>query len=146
MYAPRDKKIPLNAAEKDGIILLLVVVILTAIFSISIGVFSVILGQVNTSQIFESSDIALNAADQSVERTLYRDRQKDEFPCAPISSPCTTTIPAAPIASSGGCMSAVTLIKTATTPATAQITAKGLSTLCGIVSERTAARAFLIAY
>ena len=130
--------------KKDGVVLLLVVIVLTAIFSISIGVFGVILGQVITSQTFENSSIALNAADQSMERTLYRDRQENDFPCAPASSPCTTNIPLVSVPS-GGCMSVTTITKIVAPPST-QITARGLSAPCGAVSERTTARAFLATY
>ena len=76
----------LSAKKDNGVILLLVVVILTAIFSISIGVFSVILGQVSISQTFESSGAALYAADQEIERVFYRDRVEKDFPCGPAPS------------------------------------------------------------
>ena len=126
---------------------MLVVIILTAIFSISIGVFSVIVRQVNISKTFESSGIAFYAADQSIERTLYRDRQENDFSCA--SFPCTTTIPQQSTAS-GGCMSISTITKIANPvppPATiTQISARGLSTSCGVVTQRTVARAFLTTY
>ncbi|MBI4225174.1 MAG: hypothetical protein HY617_02495 [Candidatus Sungbacteria bacterium] len=133
--------------KKEGVILLLVVIILTAIFSISIGVFSVIIRQVAISETFESSNIAFYAADQSIERTLYRDRQENDFPCA--SFPCTTTIPQQSTAS-GGCMSISTITKIANPvpppPMITQISVRGLNTLCGTVTERTVARAFLTTY
>ena len=139
--------------KKDGVILLLVVVILTAIFSISLGVLSVVLNQTVTSETFESSGIALFAADQSIERTLYRDRQENDFSaCTPtIGSPCTTQIPAINVAS-GGCMSMVTIIKTTAAspppPVITQITAPGLSTSCApaLITERPTARAFRTTY
>lgn len=143
MHVMRNKSNSAPAAEKDGVVLLLVVIVLTAVFSISIGVFGVILGQITTSQTFENSFIALYAADQSIERTLYRDRQLNQFPCAPASSPCTTTIPQQTIAS-GGCMSAT--IRKTTAPVTTTITARGLSAPCLVVGDRTVARAFLTIY
>lgn len=133
--------------QKEGVILLFVVIILTAIFSISIGVFGVIIGQVSISETFENSSIALYAADQGNERTLYRDRQENDFPCA--SLPCTTAIPQQPVGS-GGCMSEIKITKTANPtppPATiTQISARGLSNPCGTVTQRTVARAFLTTY
>ncbi len=129
--------------QKEGVILLFVVIILTAIFSISIGVFGVIIGQVSISETFESSNIALYAADQGNERTLYRDRQENDFPCAAPS--CTTEI-AQVTTASGGCMSTITVIKTTIPTISTQISTKGLSTPCGTVTERTVARAFLTTY
>jgi len=134
--------------QKDGAILLLVVIILTAIFSISIGVFGVIIGQVSASETFENSNIAFYAADQSIERTLYRDRQENDFPCASLPCP-PVTIPQQP-AASGGCMGVATITKTANPApppaAITQISVSGLSTACGVVTQRTVARAFLTTY
>lgn len=59
---------------EKGITLLLVVVILSAVLSISIGIFGVIFGQLLISGEAGDSLRALYAADQGVERTLYRDR------------------------------------------------------------------------
>lgn len=133
--------------KEEGVILLLVVIILTAIFSISIGVFGVIIRQVSTSETFESSNIAFYAADQSIERLLYRDRQENDFPCA--SFPCTTIIPEQ-LTASGGCMSTSTITKIANSvpppPSITQISVRGLNTPCGTVTERTVARAFLTTY
>jgi hypothetical protein len=136
-----------STKQKDGVILLLVVIILTAIFSISIGVFGVIIGQVGISETFESSSIALYAADQSNERILYRDRQENDFPCA--SFPCASLI-SQQLVASGGCISASTITKI-TNPAPppaviTQISTRGLSTSCGTVTQRTVARAFLTTY
>lgn len=130
--------------KKGGVILLFVVVILTAIFSISIGVFGVILGQVRTSETFESSYIAVYAADQAVERTLYRDRHENEFHLG------TNKLPDTPV-TSGGCMTNVTIVKNPNPnpppPVITQITATGLSTPCPPpITERSAARAFQTTY
>ena len=126
--------------EKDGVILLLVVIMLTAIFSISIGVFSVIIGQVSISETFENSSIALYAADQGNERTLYRDRIEHDFVVGrtpPFGNP-----PGLDVAS-GGC---VYIIIQKTTPGDATITVRGLNDPCGTVTPRTVARAFLTTY
>lgn len=127
-----------NKTKKDGVILLLVVVILTAIFSISIGVFSVIIGQVSISETFENSSLALYAADQGIEQALYRDRSEHDF-----GTGTTDYYPAAATVASGGCTHVVI---TKTTVADATITVTGLSAPCGIITERTVARAFLTTY
>lgn len=129
--------------KEDGVILLLVVIMLTAIFSISIGVFSVIIGQISISETFENSGIALYAADQGNERTLYRDRIEHDFAIGrtpPVGDPPGLAT------ASGGC---IYIIIEKTTPTDATITVRGLSTLCpptAPVTERTVARAFLTTY
>ncbi len=59
---------------QKGITLLLVIVILSAILSISIGIFNVIFGQILLSGEIGDSFRAFYAADQGVERMLWRDR------------------------------------------------------------------------
>ena len=54
--------------------MLLVIVLLTAILSISIGVFNIILGQILISGELGDSPKAMLAADQAIERGLYIDR------------------------------------------------------------------------
>lgn len=54
--------------------MLLVIVILSALLSISIGIFNVIFGELRISGEVADSFIALYAADRGMERTLYRDR------------------------------------------------------------------------
>lgn len=73
---------------EQGITLLLVVVLLSAILSIGIGIFNLTIGQIRISGEISDSFIALYAADQGIERTLYRDRNigplcdvEDEDPC-----------------------------------------------------------------
>lgn len=61
--------------QKQGITLLLVVVLLSAILSISIGIFNVVYGEFRISGEVADSFRALYAADEGIERTLYRDRQ-----------------------------------------------------------------------
>lgn len=70
----------LDTADKNfsetrkGIALLLTVFLLTAILSISIGVFNVLYGEIVITGAMEDSFRAINGSDHGVERTLYRDR------------------------------------------------------------------------
>lgn len=68
--------------SEKGITLLLVVVLLSAILSISVGIFNLVFGELRISGETVDSFRALYAADQGIERTLYRDRQKREISCA----------------------------------------------------------------
>ena len=61
---------------REGITLLLVIVLLSAILSISIGIFNVVIGELRISGEASDSFRALYAADQGIERTLYQDRQQ----------------------------------------------------------------------
>jgi len=60
--------------SSKGVSLLLVVVILSALMSTSIGIFNVVFGQIKISGEISDSFYAFYAADQGLERTLYRDR------------------------------------------------------------------------
>lgn len=60
--------------SRSGISLLLVVVILSALMSTSIGIFNIVFGQIKISGEITDSFFAFYAADQGLERTLYRDR------------------------------------------------------------------------
>ncbi|GEM_PF-1741437 len=62
--------------QQQGITLLLVIVLLSAILSISVGIFNVVLGEFRISGEASDSFRALYAADQGIERTLYRDRRQ----------------------------------------------------------------------
>jgi len=62
------------AFQNKGITILLVVIILSAILSISIGVFNVVYGQLRISGDVEDSFRAMYAADLGMERILYKDR------------------------------------------------------------------------
>jgi hypothetical protein len=59
---------------RRGITLLLVILILSSLFSISIGIFNVVFGELRISGEINDSFIALYAADQGAERHLYIDR------------------------------------------------------------------------
>ncbi len=60
--------------QRRGITLLLMVVLLAAFLSISIGIVNVLLGQVILVGQSGDSFVALYAADMGIERALYRDR------------------------------------------------------------------------
>ncbi len=75
------------AFERNGITLLLVVFLLSAILSISVGIFKLVLGELRISGETADSFRALYAADQGIERTLYRDRQQ-RAPCVLIPPVC----------------------------------------------------------
>lgn len=62
--------------RQRGITLLLVIVLLSAILSISVGIFNVVFGELRISGEATDSFRALYAADQGIERTLYLDRQR----------------------------------------------------------------------
>ncbi len=79
----KNKDKNLDTEEKRGISLLLVVVLLSAILSISIGIFNVVLGQIRLSGEVADSFIAFYAADQGIEKILYRDRINGDI--CPIS-------------------------------------------------------------
>ncbi|TSC78668.1 MAG: hypothetical protein G01um101433_129 [Parcubacteria group bacterium Gr01-1014_33] len=78
--------------------LLLVIVILSAILSIGIGVFSSIYGQLIISGQAENSLRALYAADQGIEKMLYRSRVLEN--CGSDGSDCSVPLT---LAQSGGC-------------------------------------------
>lgn len=59
---------------KNGIALLLTVFILTAILSVSTGVFTALYGEILITDAVKNSTQAINGSDHGVERTLYRDR------------------------------------------------------------------------
>lgn len=67
------KKNSRNKSEK-GITLLLVVVILSALSSVSLGIFNIIYGQIKISGEIADSATAFYSAEQGVEKTLYLDR------------------------------------------------------------------------
>src|SRR3989344_5515433 len=88
---------------QEGITLLLVVVIVSALLSISVGIFNVAYGQLRISGELADSFFASYAADQGMERLLYRDRRTQDDICDPgevihFGDPCmpeeTVTIPA----------------------------------------------------
>ena len=87
--------------EKQGITLLLVVVLLSALLTISIGIFNVVFGQILISGEVGDSFRALYAADEGLEKLLYRDRVLRDT-CIPSPS-CTEKSSAKVVVQSGGC-------------------------------------------
>ena len=79
--APRDK----------GITLLLVMVVLSAILSISVGVFNVLFNQLLISGEIDNSYKALYAADEGIEKILRRDREEHNI-CVDADENPTTGI------------------------------------------------------
>ncbi len=87
-------------APQEGVTLLLVIVIVSALLSISVGIFNVVYGQIKISGEINDSFLAIYAADQGMERIFYRDRVNRETLCA-ISGPnCFTESASVP---SGAC-------------------------------------------
>ena len=60
--------------DARGVVLIIVIVLMSAILSIGLGIFNVILGQFLISGDVQSSFTALSAADQGIEKWLYVDR------------------------------------------------------------------------
>lgn len=75
-------------SSQRGITLLLVIVLLSAILSISIGIFNVVLGEFRISGEATDSFRALYAADQGIERTLYQDREQQALCAVALGPDC----------------------------------------------------------
>ena len=75
--------------KNDGVALYLSIVALAAIFAISFGLVSLLLGQLNIARDVGRFIPAIYAADAGIERTLYKIRKKGDFAL------CTTTGPPA---------------------------------------------------
>lgn len=73
----KSNKQQATSNKQEGITLLLVIVLLSAILSISIGIFNVVIGEFRISGEATDSFRALYAADQGIERTLYQDRMQE---------------------------------------------------------------------
>ena len=56
MLIPEKKPKAHPQTDQQGVVLLFVIIVLTAVFTISVGVFHVILSQISASQTFENSD------------------------------------------------------------------------------------------
>lgn len=83
--------------------MLVVIVLMSAIFAISLGIFRVVFGELLITGEISDSTFAFYTADEGIERTLYRDLVKEEELCPPpgTGSPCYTET--ATPAQSGGC-------------------------------------------
>lgn len=97
-----------NTSRKQGITMLLVIVVLTALLSISISIFNVMYSQMIISAEMGYSFVALYAADQGTEKLIRMDRDGTPL-CTPATcppaSPLTCVSPAAgcPVLTSGAC-------------------------------------------
>lgn len=95
-------------SHKQGITMLLVIVVLTALLSISVSIFNVIYSQTIISAEVRYSFTAFYAADQGIEKLIRMDRDGAPL-CSPLTcppaAPLTCISPAAtcPVLLSGGC-------------------------------------------
>ncbi len=123
---------------QKGVSLLLVVVLLSALLSVSIGIFNVVLGQIRISGEIADSFIALYAADQSIEKILYLDRIKEDI-CEVEGPDCYVAGPVD--VSSGGCY----FIRVSKTGSVTEITAAG-QYRCGTNPVRVVKRGLQVTY
>ncbi|MBI3627447.1 MAG: hypothetical protein HY220_01700 [Candidatus Sungbacteria bacterium] len=88
---------------KEGITLLLVILVLSALLTISFGIFNISFTEFRISGDLQSSFKALYAADQMLEYGLYRDRVQAD--CAADGSSCSvpTNISSPNPLASGAC-------------------------------------------
>lgn len=77
-----------SARGRAGVTLLLVILVLAALLSISIGIFSVVYGELRISGEISDSFVALFASDAGMEKLFYADRSKDSL-CPGIAGSCT---------------------------------------------------------
>ena len=125
--------------SERGIILLLVVVLVSAILSVSLGIFDVMIGEFRISGDAADSFRALYAADEGFERILYLDRR----PAGPICDGiCIVEIPTRDVPS-GACYE-VKLEKRLLVPQMSVIVIGQYQ--CGANALRIVRRAFEAAY
>ncbi len=86
MAHPRSSPRPPRRAP-TGIALLLVVVVLSALLSVSLGIFAVVFGEAKISGEMTDSFRAIFAADQGMERMLYCDRAVPPANCDNLGQP-----------------------------------------------------------
>ena len=86
------------SSRRDGITLLITVVLLSAILAVALGAFQIIYGQFLLSGEMQNSFDAFYAADQGIERGLALDRDGTPH----CTSPCTLTGTSA-VLPSGAC-------------------------------------------
>ena len=123
------------SSQRDGITLLIAVVLLSAILSISFGVFQIIYSQFLLSGEMQNSFDAFYAADQGIEKYVMLDR--DGTPLDPTPTPCPTCVSA--VLPSGACYQYI-ISKTGGT--TIQIFGKHTCTL----GRRLVLRALQVSY
>lgn len=141
----------MNTAQTDnkrGITLLLVIVILSALLSISAGVFNVVIGEIMISGEIGESYVAFYAADRAIDKFLYLDRSVRGGALRNNDQDNTTSVP-----SVNGCYT-VKMIKgplnirdqcQSSSALNACIKSIG-SSRCGTSSPRLVKRGFMVLY
>ena len=128
----------LKRGGEDGISLLLVVVLLSAMLSISIGIFNVVLGQIKLSGETADSFVAFYAADHGIEKILYQDRISGSI-CPLPGTNCY--VEESVKVASGGCYS----IRVSKNGSATEIMTAG-QYRCGDNPSRVVKRGFLVSY
>jgi len=87
-----------NIKAQNGVSLYLTVLIVTIILAISLGISSILVGQIKMISGMGKSVIAFYAADTGTERVLYEDKLcrpdcPTPLPCTPTPSPCPSPSP-----------------------------------------------------
>lgn len=77
------------ARQREGMTLLLVILILAALLSISIGIFNVVFGEIQLSGELNNAFVAFYAADEGVERLLYDYFVANALGCPPLPTSCS---------------------------------------------------------
>lgn len=127
--------------QKQGVTLLLVVILISTILSISVGIFTVVFGQLFISGEVADSFVAMYSSDHGIERTLYRDRLLGTgIACSTSCIENSMTTYGGPLAS-GGCyiVSMTKIGGTVTFESTGQYR-------CLVNSTRVVKRSFRLSY
>ena len=139
------------SSQQSGITLLLVILVLSGLMTVSLSIFNVSFIELRISGDFASSLKALNAADELVELTLYKDRVQQsicESPgascyvaCINGSADCESPNETFPILASGAC-GKVTLSRLG-----GQTTLQSVGQFdCSAGSFRVVRRSFMVIY
>ncbi len=134
--------------RNQGVALLLVMSILTALTSISFAMFNIAFSQIQIAGELSDSFIAFYAADEGIERLLYEDRVNPANVCAGFGAACYEVGDltfSSPNAFSGGCYYAK-LSKTDSggiAENTLEVTGQSF---CGVGASRFVRRAFELTY
>lgn len=138
-------KTMLPIKHNRGVTLLLVIVILSALLSISTGIFNVVFGELMISGEISESYVAFYAADRAIDKFLYLDRSRGRGLSDGAEENTTS------LSSSNGCY-VVRMIKSdisaqcqVSDPAIACIKSIG-SSRCGVSSSRLVKRGFIVVY
>ena len=126
-------------SEKRGVTLLLVLVILSALLSTSIGIFNLVFGELQISGEIADSFVAFYSADQGIEKILYRDRILQEI-CPTLGENCFIISTPAPVESEG-CYT----LRVSKTAALTTLVVSG-QYRCGTNPTRVVKRGFQVSY